>query len=190
MPPLVSRASIVTDHIETFTERGIKLKSGQELEADLIVSATGLNLLALGGTQLVVDGKPVELSKTMGYKGMMLSGVPNFAVALGYTNASWTLKCDLVCEYVCRLLNHMQQHGYSQCVPRNNDPTVAELPFIDFSSGYVQRSIHLFPKQGSKAPWKLYQNYVLDLLNLRYGKVDDGAMEFSSPAASAVPLAA
>jgi monooxygenase len=172
-------ASMVTDQIDTFTEHGLRLASGAELEADVIVTATGLNLLALGGAQLLVDGREVELPKTMGYKGMMLSGVPNMAMALGYTNASWTLKCDLTCEYVCRLLAHMDVHGYRQCVPQRNDPSVAELPFIDFSSGYVQRSIDQFPKQGSKEPWRLRQNYPLDILSLRRGAIEDGAMQFS-----------
>ena len=176
------RASVVTDRIETFTETGLRLVSGAEIEADVVVTATGLNLLALGGAQLVVDGKQVELAKTMSYKGMMLSGVPNMAMSLGYTNASWTLKCDLTCEYVCRLLNHMDEHGYRQCTPRNRDPSVTELPFIDFSSGYVQRSIDSFPKQGSKAPWRLHQNYALDILSLRLGSIEDGAMEFSAAA--------
>jgi monooxygenase len=172
-------ASVVTDHIETFTEKGIELVSGAELEADLIVTATGLNLLALGGIEIAVDGREVTLSETMSYKGMMLSGVPNFAFAVGYTNASWTLKCDLTCEYVCRLLNHMDKLGHKQCVPYNRDPSVRELPFLDFSSGYVQRSIEEFPKQGSKAPWRLHQNYALDIFNLKFGSVEDSAMEFS-----------
>jgi cation diffusion facilitator CzcD-associated flavoprotein CzcO len=173
------RASVVTDHIETFTETGLRLASGAELEADLIVTATGLNLLALGGMQLAVDGDEVELAQTMSYKGMMLSGVPNMAMALGYTNASWTLKCDLTCEYVCRLLNHMDEHGYRQCVPQNHDPSIVEQPFIDFSSSYVLRSIDQFPKQGSKAPWRLHQNYALDIASLRFGAIEDGAMQFS-----------
>jgi cation diffusion facilitator CzcD-associated flavoprotein CzcO len=176
------RASVVTDHIDTFTETGIKLASGAQLDADLIVTATGLNLLALGGLQIAVDGRDVTLSETMSYKGMMLSGVPNFAFAVGYTNASWTLKCDLTCEYVCRLLNHMDEGGYRQCIPHNRDPGVAELPFIDFSSGYVLRSIDQFPKQGSKAPWRLHQNYPLDIMNLKFGSIEDGAMEFSGTA--------
>jgi cation diffusion facilitator CzcD-associated flavoprotein CzcO len=178
-------ASVVTDHIETFTEKGIKLVSGSELEADLVVTATGLNLLALGGIEIAVDGRGVTLSETMSYKGMMLSGVPNFAFAVGYTNASWTLKCDLTCEYVCRLLNHMDKLGHKQCVPYNRDPSVRELPFLDFSSGYVQRSIDKFPKQGSKAPWRLHQNYALDIFNLKFGSLEDSAMEFSG-AGSAV----
>src|SRR3954470_8418287 len=125
------RASIVTDRIETFTETGVELESGKELAADAIVTATGLNLLAIGGIELTVDGEQIDLAKTVGYKGMMLSGVPNLAIALGYTNASWTLKCDLTCEYVGRLLNHMQQHGYGQCTPRNRDASLPTRPFID-----------------------------------------------------------
>jgi len=185
-------ASIVTDRIDTFTEQGLLLESGAELQADLIVTATGLNMLALGGMEIAVDGREVELSETMSYKGMMLSGVPNLALVIGYTNASWTLKCDLTCEYVCRLLKHMDEHGYSQCMPENRDPSVAALPFIDFSSGYVQRAIDKFPRQGSKAPWRLYQNYALDILSLKFGNVEDDAMQFSraaSPVAAPEPIA-
>lgn len=173
------KAEIVTDYIETFTEQGIRLKSGQELAADVVVSATGLKMLALGGVRFVVDGEPIELSKKLSYKGMMISDVPNMALAIGYTNASWTLKVDLSSAYLCRLLNHMERHGYRQCTPRRNDPSVRELPLLDFSSGYVQRAIDAFPKQGSKAPWKLHQNYLFDLLGLRFGKLDDGALVFS-----------
>ena len=173
------RASMVTDSIDTFSERGLRLQSGAELEADVIVTATGLNLLALGGMPIAVDGWEVDVAKTMSYKGMMLAGVPNLAIAFGYTNASWTLKCDLTCEYVCRLLKHMREQGYAQCTPLNRDPSITEEPFIDFSSGYVQRSIDQFPKQGSKAPWRLYQNYALDILSLRFGAVSDGAMQFA-----------
>ena len=176
------KASVVTDRIESFTERGLKLASGAELEADLIVTATGLNLQVLGDLQLSVDGQRIEPARTMSYKGMMFSDVPNLAAAFGYTNASWTLKCDLTCEYVCRLLNYMDQHGYRQCTPHNDDPSIAATPWIDFTSGYVQRSIDRFPKQGSRAPWRLYQNYALDLMNLRYAAVDDGVMRFTSPA--------
>jgi monooxygenase len=173
------RASVVTDQIETFTEQGLKLASGEELQADLIVTATGLSLLALGGIEFAVDGREIDISETMSYKGMMLSGVPNMAFALGYTNASWTLKCDLTCEYVCRLLGYMDEHSYQQCTPQQRDPSITELPFLDFSSGYVLRSLHKFPKQGSKAPWRLHQNYALDILSLRFGAVEDGAMEFA-----------
>jgi monooxygenase len=173
------RASVVTDTIDRFTERGIRLDSGDELEADVIVTATGLNLLFLGGMELVVDGDPVDLPRTMTYKGMMLSGVPNCAFTVGYTNASWTLKADLTSEYVCRLLAHMDAHDYAKSVPEINDPTVVEQPLLDFTSGYVQRSLDQFPKQGSKEPWKLRQNYVFDLRAIRRGPVDDGAMQFS-----------
>jgi monooxygenase len=173
------RASMVTDRIKTFTQKGLELTSGAELEADLIVIATGLNLLPLGGIQLAIDGREVKPSETMSYKGMMLSGVPNLAFAFGYTNASWTLKSELTCAYVCRLLNHMDEHGCRQCTPRNPDRSIAEQPFVDFSSGYVQRSIDQFPKQGSKAPWRLYQNYALDILSLRFGAIDDDTIEFS-----------
>jgi monooxygenase len=174
------RASVVTDEIESFTATGLRLKSGAELDADLIVTATGLQLEMLGGLHVSVDGVPVEWPKTLNYKGMMYSGVPNFASSFGYTNASWTLKCDLTCAYVGRLLNHMQAQGFTQCTPRNTDPTLAEEPWIDFSSGYFQRSMHLFPKQGSRVPWKLHQNYARDIVMLRYGRVDDGAMVFST----------
>jgi cation diffusion facilitator CzcD-associated flavoprotein CzcO len=185
-------ASIVTDAIDTFTERGLRLASGEEIEADLVVTATGLNLLPLGGTELTVDERAIELPKTMGYKGMMLSGVPNLAVALGYTNASWTLKCDLTCQYVCRLLNYMDEHRYRQCVPER-DPSVEEEPFIDFNSGYVLRAIDRFPRQGSRAPWRLYQNYALDIMALKFGSLEDEAMTFSGAepaAATAERLAA
>jgi monooxygenase len=173
------RASMVTDRIRTFTEKGLELTSGAKLDADLIVTATGLNLLPLGGMQVAVDGRDVELSETMSYKGMMLSGVPNLASAFGYTNASWTLKSELTCAYVCRLLKHMDQHGYGQCTPTKPDPSIAEEPFVDFSSGYVARSIDQFQRQGSKAPWRLYQNYALDILSLRFGAIEDGTIEFS-----------
>jgi len=115
----------------------------------------------------------------MNYKGMMYSDVPNLASAFGYTNASWTLKCDLTCEYVCRLINYMDRHNFRQCMPRNDDPTIELQPAIDFSSGYVQRAIAKLPKQGSKRPWRLYQNYALDIVSLRFGKVDDGVMHYS-----------
>jgi monooxygenase len=174
------RASVVTDRIDTFTEKGLRLASGAELEADLIVTATGLNLLPLGGLAISVDGRDVTLSETMGYKGMMLGGVPNLAFAVGYTNASWTLKCDLTCEYVCRLLNHMDRSGYRVCTPNNRDPSITEEPFIDFSSGYVLRSIDQFPRQGSRTPWRLHQNYARDIFTLRFSGLEDGAMDFAA----------
>jgi len=172
------KASVVTDTIETFTERGIKLHSGTELEADIVVTATGLRLQVLSGMEVNVDGARVDLSKVMSYKGMMYSDVPNLATAFGYTNASWTLKCDLTCEYVCRLLNHMDKRGYAKCTPKK-DPAVAEEAFLDFTSGYVQRALDQLPRQGAKKPWKLHQNYARDLVSLRFGKLEDGTMEFS-----------
>jgi len=175
-------ASVVTDQIETFTATGVTLKSGAVLDADVVVTATGLNLQVLNGVEFTVDGVKVDPAKTLNYKGMMYSDVPNMASSFGYTNASWTLKCDLTCEYVTRVLNHMDRTGTRQATPRNLDPNIGEEPWLDFSSGYVQRSIDKFPKQGSKAPWKLHQNYALDIVALKYGKVDDGFMEFSNPA--------
>ncbi len=184
------RASVVTDEIETVTETGLRLKSGTDLAADLIVTATGLDLQVLGGLQATVDGVPIDWAKTLTYKGMMYGGVPNLASAFGYTNASWTLKSDLTCEYVCRLLNHLRRRGLRQCTPHNTDPTLVEEPAIDFSSGYVQRALPLLPKQGARAPWKLQQNYLRDLLTLRFGGVDDGVMAFSNPAPARAPGAA
>ena len=174
-----ARAAVVTDTIDTFTETGIRLASGNELAADLIVTATGLQLEVLGGLAVTVDGERIDFSRAMTYKGMMYAGVPNLASAFGYTNASWTLKADLTCEYVCRLLNHMDKTGAKQCTPRLNDPAVLPQPWVNFSSGYFQRSIDRLPKQGSKRPWKLYQNYALDLMTLKFGSVTDSAMEFS-----------
>jgi cation diffusion facilitator CzcD-associated flavoprotein CzcO len=181
------RASIVTDRIDTFTEDGLRLESGAELEADIIVTATGLRLVPLGGLEMTVDGEPLSVPDTMSYKGMMLGGVPNMAFSIGYTNASWTLKCDLTCEYVCRLLNHMDAVGMRQCTPRNTDPAVVPEPFLDFTSGYVLRAIDSFPKQGSRAPWRLHQNYARDIVALRHGALEDGAMQFSNPVAAAAP---
>ena len=172
------KASVVTDHIETITEKGIRLRSGAELEADIIVTATGLRMQVLSGMQITVDGVRVDLAKAMGYKGMMYSDVPNLASAFGYTNASWTLKCDLTCEYVCRLLRYMDKHGYAQCTPKR-DTDVTEEPFLDFTSGYVQRALDQLPRQGSKKPWKVNQNYAVDLMTLRFGKLDDGTMQFT-----------
>jgi cation diffusion facilitator CzcD-associated flavoprotein CzcO len=180
-------AEIVTDRIETFTERGLKLESGAELVADVIVTATGLNVLFLGGMEVVVDGEAVDFSKRMAYKGMMLNGIPNFAFTLGYTNASWTLKADLTSEYVCRLLNYMDAQGYRRCVPEVGDPSVTEEPILDFNSGYVLRALDRLPKQGSKEPWKLRQNYLLDTREIRRSPIDDGAMQFSSAARQPQP---
>jgi len=172
-------ASIVTDEIETFTERGLRLATGAELDADLIVTATGLNLRTLGGMRLSVDRREIDVSETFAYKGLMLSGVPNLALALGYTNASWTLKCDLVAEYVCRLLNHMDEHGYRQCTPLAPGAGVPTEPIIDLTAGYVLRSIDELPRQGATTPWRLHQNYPLDILMLRHGKLEDEGIEFT-----------
>ena len=175
------RASVVTDQIDTFTETGIRLRSGAELPADIIVTATGLVLRLMSGVQLLVDGAPVEPAKTLSYKGMMYSDVPNLASAFGYTNASWTLKCELTAAYVCRLLSYMDRHGYAQCTPRRHDSSIVEEPLLSFTSGYIQRALDTLPRQGSKRPWKLYQNYALDLLALRFGRLNDGTMEFKRP---------
>jgi cation diffusion facilitator CzcD-associated flavoprotein CzcO len=173
------RASVVTDHIDAFTETGIRLRSGETLEADLVVTATGLSLKPFGKIALEVDGAPIDPAKTMVYRGMMASDVPNMAFSTGYTNASWTLKCDLTSRFVCRLLNYMDQHGYTRCVPRR-DPDVEEVPLINFSSGYVQRALAQMPRQGSIVPWKLYQNYALDLMLIDRGRLDDDVMEFGT----------
>ncbi|MDX2044183.1 MAG: NAD(P)/FAD-dependent oxidoreductase [Acidobacteriota bacterium] len=181
-----NRASIVTDLIDSFTPTGLQMKSGEHLDADIIVTATGLDLVAMGGASLVVDGQPVELNKTMNYKGCMLTGVPNVAFVFGYTNASWTLKADLLSEYVCRMLNYMDKHNYRQVTVRLNDPEVQELPLLDLTSGYVQRAMERFPRQGSKLPWRLYQNYFFDTMMIRFGSIEDDALEFKgaeSPAA-------
>jgi cation diffusion facilitator CzcD-associated flavoprotein CzcO len=176
------RASVVTDQIESFTETGLLLRGGQRLDADIIVTATGLVLKLMSGLQLFVDGEPVDISRRLVFKGMMYSDVPNLAFAIGYTNASWTLKCDLTAEYVCRLLKHMDRRGYDWCAARRRDPTLREEPIVNFTSGYVQRALHTLPRQGSRRPWRLYQNYALDLLTLRHGPVGDGTLEFGRAA--------
>ena len=172
------KASVVTDHIESFDETGIQLKSGQHLEADMIITATGLNLLPFGGLELSFDGEKIDYTQRMTYKGMMIQDIPNFAYAIGYTNASWTLKADLTSAYVCRVINHMEKHNFKSYSPSNVAPDVEHAPFMDLASGYIQRSEDQFPKQGSKAPWKLYQNYFLDLMSLRFSDVDDSVMKF------------
>ena len=175
------QASVVTDHIDTFTEHGIRLRSGEELEADIIVTATGLQLLAFGGMEFAVDGEDVALSERMTYKGMMLEGVPNFAFAIGYTNASWTLKCELTCDYVCRLLDLMRERGLRQCTPVNRDGSVAPQPLLGLSSGYVQRAEDRFPKQGSRSPWQVHQSYLKDYRAMKLSPVEDDALELSNP---------
>jgi monooxygenase len=173
-------ASIVTDRIAGFDETGIVLESGQHLDADVIVTATGLNLLPIGGMSLTVDGQAVDLARTVSYKGFMVSGVPNFAMTIGYTNASWTLKADLVARYVCRLLRHLDRNGLAAATPLAPADGGAE-PFIGLSAGYVQRSLTALPQQGSRAPWKLYQNYVRDLLLMRRGPLQDEGIRFTAP---------
>jgi monooxygenase len=171
-------AEVVTDRIAGFDEGGIELESGGRLDADVVITATGLNVLFLGGMKVTIDGEQPEMAATMVYKGMMLEGFPNFAFALGYTNASWTLKADLVSEYACRLLNHMDAGGYDVCVPRITDSSVTEEPLLDFNSGYVLRALDGLPKQGSKEPWKLRQSYPFDLRAMRRGLLVDGSMQF------------
>ncbi len=173
------RASIVTDRIASFTPDGVRLDSGRELPADLIITATGLVMRLMGGVQVLVDGTEVDLSGTMTYRGVMLSDVPNLAFAIGYTNASWTLRCELGARYVCRLLAYMDRHGYVRCTPRRTDPAVTAKPVMDFTSGYVQRALPSLPRQGSRRPWKLYQNYLLDVVSLRFGRVADGTLAFA-----------
>ena len=183
-------ASVVTGQIERFTEKGIRLQSGEELEADIVVTATGLALQAFGGADLEVDGRSVDLGKTLAYKGVMLSGVPNAALVFGYINASWTLKADLICAYVCRLLNLMDRKGARQVTPRNGHEA-AVAPFVqNFTSGYVQRAIASWPKQGSKAPWRVHQNYLRDVWSLKCSPVENEALEFSSQAGAPAKPAA
>ncbi len=179
------KVSVVTDQIETFTETGLRFQSGAELPADIIITATGLNMRFMNGVQLSVDGAPVDLARTTTYRGMMYSGVPNIASAFGYTNASWTLKCELIAQYVCRLLNYMDRHGYAECRPQAPEDASSGEPVINLSSGYVQRAIATLPRQGSQAPWRTYQNYARDLVNLRWSRLNDGAMRFSRRPAAA-----
>jgi cation diffusion facilitator CzcD-associated flavoprotein CzcO len=173
-------ASIVTDQVETFTETGIRLASGRELHADIVVSATGLDLLFLGGIELVVDGEKVDVSERLVYKGMALEGVPNLAIAVGYTNASWTLKAELTADYVSRLLNHLRATGMRQATPRNTDPTITASPLLGLNAGYIQRSADRFPKQGSAFPWAVHQSYLKDYRILKKGGLTD-ALELSNP---------
>jgi cyclohexanone monooxygenase len=171
------RASVVTDTIERFTPGGIRLASGKELQADVVVMATGLQLNVLGDAAITIDGQPFKPGEAMSYKGMMLSDVPNLALAFGYTNASWTLKADLTAAYVCRLLRYMDRKKIAIAVPRRQ-PGLEPRPFVDFTSGYVQRAVDMLPKQGSRKPWQVYQNYFKDLMMIRYGRLKDGAMRF------------
>ena len=172
------KASVATDHIARFTENGIELKSGETLEADIIVTATGLNLQYMNGIDVSVDGVKAAPGSLLNYKGVMVSNVPNLAITFGYTNASWTLKADLTSEYVCRLINHMDRNGYASAMAKLDAFPNDTDPFVDFSSGYFQRVMDKFPRQHKEAPWKLHQNYTADMMNLRYGKIDDGVLEF------------
>ncbi len=171
-------ASVVTDTIQTVTENGLQLSSGQFLEADIIVSATGLSLNMLGDIKVTVDGQAFKPSQAMAYRGMCLSGLPNAIMTFGYTNASWTLKADLTAVYACRLLNYMRQHGYRKVVPVR-DASVAEQDYLSFTSGYVQRASSILPKQGSRAPWQVNQNYIKDIFLIKYARLNDGIMQFS-----------
>lgn len=180
------KADVVTDTIDRFTKDGIKLTSGAELQADIIVTATGLNMQLLGGVQPTRNGEAFDLTSLMTYKGLMFSGVPNFAITFGYTNASWTLKADLVSEFVCRLLNYMDANGFDNVEPQHPGKDVDELPFMDFSPGYLLRSVHLLPKSGSREPWRLKQNYLLDMRTIRRGKVADEGLRFAKSARVAV----
>lgn len=187
------RVSVVTDEIESFTETGIALASGDRLEADLIVTATGLNMVPFGSIGLTVDGREVELPKTIVYRGMMLSGVPNMAFAFGYINQSWTLGADLTSEQVCKLLNHMDRHGYARCTPRAPADMVASVPFAVLTSGYIQRAIDQFPRQAADDPWQRQPSYALNRRSMRRAPVDDPALEFSRAGAredATAPLAA
>ncbi|WP_213456942.1 flavin-containing monooxygenase [Rhizomonospora bruguierae] len=170
------KASVVTDHIGEFTETGLRLASGADLDADIVVTATGLRLLALGGIRFTVDGHDVSLPETLAYKGMMLGGVPNFAFTIGYTNASWTLKADLVSGYVVRLLRYLEARGQDYAVPVPGTTAVERRPLLDFQAGYVLRAVDDFPRAGSRAPWRLGMSYAHDLLALRYGRIDDGVL--------------
>ncbi|MBK7070767.1 MAG: NAD(P)/FAD-dependent oxidoreductase [Myxococcales bacterium] len=173
------KADVVTGTVDAFTEDGVRLTSGETLPADAIVTATGLELQFLGGMTVAVDGEAIDPATRWNYKGAMLSGVPNLAVALGYTNASWTLKAELACQYVCRVLNHMAKGGFRRCTPVQDDPTMATEPLLDLQSGYVQRAQALMPRQGDRTPWRMHQSYPRDLIALRHGKVDDGVLSFA-----------
>ena len=178
-------ASVVTDRIKTFTEHGILLESGTEIEADIIVTATGLQVLVLGGIDMTVDGVKPVLKDSLAYRAMMLSDIPNFVYSIGYTNSSWTLKVDIVFDYACRVIETMDRCGYSKCVPVNPDPSMETRPLLDFQAGYVKRAVDELPREGTKAPWELTMNYVKDRKSLREDPVQDGVLQFSKPSAAA-----
>jgi cation diffusion facilitator CzcD-associated flavoprotein CzcO len=172
------RVSIVTDHIERFTETGLELQSGQRLDADIIITATGLELQFAGGADVRVDDRPIEIGKTVLYKGMMFSGIPNLASVFGYTNAAWTLRADLLAEYFCRLINFMDARGYVEARPKEPDPAMPVKPFGALKSGYFKRAEALLPRQGTKGPWRNPQNYAFDIFRFRFGGIEDDALEF------------
>ncbi|WP_339490850.1 flavin-containing monooxygenase [Pseudomonas sp. EL_65y_Pfl2_R95] len=174
-------ASVVTDRIANFSADGIRLESGQTLEADIVVTATGLTLVPCGGVQFEVDGQPINPGQTFSFKGLMMSGLPNVALCVGYTHASWTLRADLSSLYVCRLINSMEQKGYSQCMPVIDDVEMDQRPLLDMSSGYILRAVDQFPKQGKSAPWQQNQNYLHDLLDMKFGSISNRGLKFSSP---------
>lgn len=174
-------ASVVTDHIERFTGNGIRLKSGQELEADIIITATGLRVQMMGGMDLTLDGESVDFSEKLYYKGAMIEDVPNLSMVFGYTNSSWTLKADLISEYFCRVIRHMDARGYTVATPRNHDHEMEREPFINMNSGYIKRALSSLPQQGSKKPWKLYQNYFKDMAAFKLTPIEDKALVFSNP---------
>jgi cation diffusion facilitator CzcD-associated flavoprotein CzcO len=173
------KVDVATDAIDSFTQTGIRLKSGRELGADIIVPATGLVVKLMGGMEIVVDGVCANLAEKLVYKGMMVSDVPNLALAFGYINASWTLKCDLTARTVCRLLKFMARRGYTSCMPRLSGLDVGRQPMLNFTSSYVRRAEGVLPHQGSRAPWRVHQNYLLDMMVMRFGRVEDGVLEFA-----------
>ena len=179
------RVSIVTDHIDHFTESGICLKSGQELEADIVVKATGLNVIPFGGIEATIDGEHLVLNDHLAYRGLMVSEVPNFAYSIGYTNSSWTLKVDLIAEYLCRVIDHMNRFGFEVCQPVNDDPDMPTRPLLDFQAGYVQRVINDFPREGDREPWALKMNFLYDRKQLRKTPIEDGLLQFSRAGAKA-----
>ncbi|NNF34757.1 MAG: NAD(P)/FAD-dependent oxidoreductase [Saprospiraceae bacterium] len=171
------KASVITEQVDQFDANGIVLQSGESLEADVIVVATGLKIKILGGAEIKVDGKVIDPKESMVYKGMMISGIPNFAIAFGYTNAPWTLKTDLTANYMCKLINHMDKKGYRTVIPRK-DPSMEVIPFLNINSGYVERAQNILPQQGAKRPWRVYQNYFKDMMATRFGKIEDDFLEF------------
>ncbi|MGI9125879.1 MAG: FAD-containing monooxygenase EthA, partial [Mycobacterium sp.] len=171
---------VVTDKIVRFTKTGILLESGRELKADIIVTATGLKLQLFGGITVSVDGEPKNPNGCLVYKSFMVSDIPNFAFAFGYTNSSWTLKVDLICEHLCRLMSYMDQHGYTTVTPVCDDPNIQTRPMLDFPAGYIQRAVDTFPMQGTTGPWTVEMNFKADYARLRKGRVDDSALRFTT----------